>query len=66
MKYSLHLRAVSHKYLQKADEIMVEYRDRKAIPDYAKKYPQRITEFEAAVSECVAKTVKNIEKKQAH
>ena len=39
MKYSLHLRTVSHKYLQKADEIMIEYRDRKAIPDYAKKYP---------------------------
>lgn len=30
--------------------------------DYAKKYPQRIAEFEAAVSECVAKTVKNPQK----
>ena len=30
MKYSLHLRTVSHKYLQKADEIMIEYRDRVA------------------------------------
>lgn len=39
MKYSLHLRTASPKYLHKADEIMVEYRDRKAIPDYAKKYP---------------------------
>lgn len=39
MKYSLHLRTASPKYLRKADEIMVEYRDRKAIPDYAKKYP---------------------------
>ena len=39
MKYSLHLRTASPKYLHKADEIMVEYRDRRAIPDYAKKYP---------------------------
>lgn len=39
MKFSLHLRTASPKYLKKADEIMVEYRDRKAIPDYAKKYP---------------------------
>ena len=39
MKYSLHLRTASPKYLRKADEIVVEYRDRKALPDYAKKYP---------------------------
>lgn len=26
-------------YLKKADEICIEYRDRRAIPDYAKKYP---------------------------
>ena len=39
MKYSLHLRTASPKYLHKADEIMVEYRDRRAIPDYIKKYP---------------------------
>lgn len=39
MKYSLHLRTSAPKYLHKADEIMVEYRDRRAIPDYAKKYP---------------------------
>lgn len=39
MKYSLHLRTSSVNYLKKADEIMVEYRDRRAIPDYVKKYP---------------------------
>jgi len=39
MKYSLHLRGCSHEYLKKADEIFIEYRDRRAIPDYAKKYP---------------------------
>ena len=39
MKYSLHLRTSSAAYLNKADEIMVEYRDRKAIPDYVEKYP---------------------------
>ena len=39
MKFSLHLRTASAPYLRKADEIMVEYRDRKALPDYAKKYP---------------------------
>lgn len=39
MKYSLHLRTASPKYLRKADEIVVEYRDRRALPDYAKKYP---------------------------
>lgn len=40
MKFSLHLRTSSPSYLKKADEIMVEYRDRKALPDYAKKYPK--------------------------
>lgn len=39
MKYSLHLRTAASKYLHKADEIIVEYRDRRAIPDYVKKYP---------------------------
>ena len=39
MKFSLHLRTSSTNYLKKADEIIVEYRDRKAIPDYVKKYP---------------------------
>ena len=39
MKFSLHERTASSQYLKKADEIMVEYRDRRAIPDYAKKYP---------------------------
>ena len=39
MKFSLHLRTASPQYLRKADEIMVEYRDRRAIPDYVKKYP---------------------------
>jgi hypothetical protein len=39
MKFSLHERTASFQYLKKADEIMVEYRDRRAIPDYAKKYP---------------------------
>ena len=34
MKFSLHLRTSSANYLKKADEIIVEYRDRKAIPDY--------------------------------
>lgn len=39
MKFSLHLRTASAAYLKKADEIVIEYRDRRAIPDYAKKYP---------------------------
>lgn len=39
MKFSLHERTASAHYLKKADEIMVEYRDRRAIPDYVKKYP---------------------------
>ena len=39
MKFSLHLRTASAPYLKKADEIMIEYRDRRALPDYAKKYP---------------------------
>lgn len=39
MKFSLHARTSSVLYLKKADEIVIEYRDRKAIPDYAKKYP---------------------------
>lgn len=39
MKFSLHERNVSAAYLKKADEIMIPYRDRRAIPDYAKKYP---------------------------
>lgn len=40
MKYSLHLRTASPAYLRKADEIVIEYKDRKAIMDCAKKYPQ--------------------------
>jgi hypothetical protein len=39
MKFSLHARTSSVTYLNKADEIIIEYRDRRAIPDYAKKYP---------------------------
>lgn len=39
MKFSLHARLSSVLYLKKADEIVIEYRDRRAIPDYAKKYP---------------------------
>lgn len=39
MKFSLHNR-ISAQYLRKADEIFIEYRDRKAIPDYAEKYPE--------------------------
>ena len=38
MKYSLSSRQ-SAEYLKKADEIKVEYRDRKIIPDLAEKYP---------------------------
>lgn len=39
MRYSLHSR-VSSEYLQKADEIMVEYRDRNSIIDLVRKYPE--------------------------
>lgn len=39
MKFSLHARTASAQYLKKADEIVIEFRDRRAIPDYAKKYP---------------------------
>lgn len=39
MKFSLHERESSAAYLKKADEIIIEYRDRRAIPDFAKKYP---------------------------
>lgn len=38
MKFSLHERHSSAQYLKKADEIIIEYRDRKAIPDFAEKY----------------------------
>lgn len=38
MKFCLRGRQIAS-YLKKADEIYIEYRDRKAIPDYAKKYP---------------------------
>lgn len=40
MKFSMHLRTASPQYLRKADEIVIEYRDRKIIMDCAKKYPQ--------------------------
>lgn len=39
MKYCLHERFCSSEYLKKADEIIIDYRDRRAIPDFAKKYP---------------------------
>ena len=39
MKFCLRGRQIAT-YLKKADEIIIEYRDRRAIPDYAKKYPQ--------------------------
>lgn len=39
MKYSLSNRQ-SSPYLKKADEILIQYRDRKALPDYAEKYPE--------------------------
>ena len=38
MKFSLHERLCSSQYLKKADEILVEYRDRRAIPDYTKNF----------------------------
>ena len=38
MKISLHNR-MSASYLKKADEIVVAYKDRKALPDYFEKYP---------------------------
>lgn len=38
MKFSLHNR-MSASYLKKADEIIVAFRDRKALPDYFEKYP---------------------------
>ena len=38
MKFCLRGRQIAS-YLKKADEIYIEYRDRHAIPDYAKKYP---------------------------
>ena len=39
MKFSLRNRQEST-YLKKADEILIEWRDRKALPDYAEKYPE--------------------------
>ena len=39
MKFSMHARTASPPYLKKVDEIVVGYRDRRIIPDYAKKYP---------------------------
>lgn len=39
MKFSLHNKQIST-YLKKADEIVIAYKDRRAILDYAKKYPQ--------------------------
>ena len=39
MKFSLHVRNVSADYLAKAEEIVIEYRDREIIPEYAEKYP---------------------------
>ena len=41
MKYCLHSR-LTDEYLQKANEIKVEYRDRKTIPDLIEKYPKAI------------------------
>ena len=38
MKYCLHSR-LTEEYLQKADEIKVEFRDRKSVPDLIEKYP---------------------------
>ena len=40
MKFMLSCRQ-SPTYLEKADQIRVDYRDRKAIPDLAEKYPDR-------------------------
>lgn len=42
MKYSLHNRISSQAYLKKADEIIMEYRDRKVLLDYAEKFPNAI------------------------
>ena len=39
MKFSLTNRQTSE-YLRKADEILVQFRDRRALPDYAEKYPE--------------------------
>ena len=40
MKYCLNSRQ-AHEYLLKADELKVEYRDRKSIPDLAEQYPNK-------------------------
>lgn len=40
MKFALNCRQ-SPAYLEKADQIIVEFRDRKAIPDLAEKYPEK-------------------------
>lgn len=40
MRYCLRSRQ-TNEYLQKADEIKVEYRDRRSIPDLAEKYPNK-------------------------
>ena len=40
MKFALSCRQ-SPAYLEKADQIIVEFRDRKAIPDMAEKYPDK-------------------------
>ena len=39
MKFSLSNRQQSA-YLKKADEILIQYRDRNALPDYEEKYPE--------------------------
>ena len=39
MKYSLKNRQTAE-YLKKADEILIAYKDRKALPTYAEKYPE--------------------------
>lgn len=50
MKYCLSSR--QHKeYLEKADEIMVNWRDRRVIPDLAEKYPQATVILRAPVEE---------------
>lgn len=40
MKFALSCRQ-SPAYLEKADQIIVEFRDRKIIPDLAEKYPKK-------------------------
>jgi hypothetical protein len=48
MKFSLHARLVAPAYRKKADEIVVEYRDRSIIIDYGKKYPNARIALEVA------------------